>query len=109
MPTPAIKGLENESRLEMTVHQRWAIAILRVKDWEVQGERTRVTFHQPESRLEFQHPWPQPVIGGEKGNSSFTLGNAIRLLDRPGSGIRSILPEKSIIGRKKMWIFQRQK
>ena len=84
VPTPAIKGLENESRLEMTVHQRWAIAILRVKDWEVQGERTRVTFHQPESRLEFQHPWPQPVIGGEKGNSSFTLGNAIRLLDRPG-------------------------
>lgn len=84
IPTPAIEGLDKESRLEMTVHQRWAIAILRVKEWEVQGERTRVTFHQPESRLEFQHPWPQPVIGGEKGNSSFTLGNAIRLLDRPG-------------------------
>ncbi|WP_455585381.1 right-handed parallel beta-helix repeat-containing protein [Bacteroides sp.] len=84
IPTPAMKGLDEEPQLEMTVHQRWAIAILRVKEFDVQGERTRVTFHQPESRIEFQHPWPQPVIGGEKGNSSFTLGNAICLLDRPG-------------------------
>ena len=31
IPTPNIKGLEDASRLEMIVHQRWAIAILRVK------------------------------------------------------------------------------
>jgi len=34
--------------------------------------------------LEFAHPWPQPVIDGEKGNSSFCLVNALELLDQPG-------------------------
>ena len=59
--------------LEMVVHQRWAIAILRIKDMQVHGDSTIVSFMEPESRLEFEHPWPQPVIGGEKGNSSFLL------------------------------------
>ena len=61
------------SPLEMVVHQRWAIAILRVKEMKVVGDKTVVSFMEPESRLEFEHPWPQPVIGGEKGNSSFLL------------------------------------
>ncbi len=61
------------SPLEMVVHQRWAIAILRVKEMKVEGDKTVVSFMEPESRLEFEHPWPQPVIGGEKGNSSFLL------------------------------------
>ena len=67
---------ESTSRppLEMVVHQRWAIAILRVKDIRVLNDSvTEVSFMEPESRLEFEHPWPQPVIGGEKGNSSFLL------------------------------------
>lgn len=66
---------ESTSRppLEMVVHQRWAIAILRVKEMKVEGDKTVVSFMEPESRLEFEHPWPQPVIGGEKGNSSFLL------------------------------------
>ena len=59
--------------LEMVVHQRWAIAILRIASMDVQGDKTVVSFMEPESRLEFEHPWPQPVIGGEKGNSSFLL------------------------------------
>ncbi len=61
------------SPLEMVVHQRWAIAILRVKEMKVEGDKTIVSFMEPESRLEFEHPWPQPVIGGEKGNSSFLI------------------------------------
>ena len=61
------------STLEMVVHQRWAIAILRVKEIKVEGHQTIVSFMEPESRLEFEHPWPQPVIGGDKGNSSFLL------------------------------------
>ena len=64
------------SKLEMVVHQRWAIAILRVKDIKVEGNKTVVSFMEPESRLEFEHPWPQPVIGGDKGNSSFLLRTA---------------------------------
>jgi len=65
--------LLKKTPLEMVVHQRWAIAILRVKDMQVQGDKTVVSFMEPESRLEFEHPWPQPVIGGERGNSSFLL------------------------------------
>lgn len=79
-----IAGLQNAGQLEMIVHQRWAIAILRVKSIDVKDEQAVVRFHDPESRLEFAHPWPQPIIGGEKGNSSFCLTNALELLDQPG-------------------------
>ena len=78
------KRLQNAGQLEMIVHQRWAIAILRVKSIDVKDGQAVVRFHEPESHLEFAHPWPQPVIGGEKGNSSFCLTNALELLDQPG-------------------------
>lgn len=77
IPTPPDTVLRDfvskKSPLEMVVHQRWAIAILRVRDMKVEGDRTIVTFMEPESRLEFEHPWPQPIINGEKGSSSFLL------------------------------------
>lgn len=72
IPTPPKEVLKSKN-LEMVVHQRWAIAILRVKEMKVQGDQTIVSFMEPESRLEFEHPWPQPVIGGERGNSFFLL------------------------------------
>ncbi|MBR1688259.1 MAG: right-handed parallel beta-helix repeat-containing protein [Prevotella sp.] len=72
IPTPP-DSILNAKGLEMVVHQRWAIAILRVKTMQARGTHTVVTFEEPESRLEFEHPWPQPVIGGPKGNSSFLL------------------------------------
>ena len=84
VPTPEF-DLTKARQLEMFVHQRWAIAILRVKDMKDDGNgNTVVSFHDPESRLEFEHPWPQPVIGGERGNSSFFFANALELLDEPG-------------------------
>ncbi|MBO4851433.1 MAG: right-handed parallel beta-helix repeat-containing protein [Prevotella sp.] len=72
IPTPPRDVLKRHD-VEMVVHQRWAIAILRVKAFHVEGERTIVTFKEPESRLEFEHPWPQPIIDGERGSSSFLL------------------------------------
>jgi len=84
IPTPEY-DLSAAGQLEMVVHQRWAIAILRVKSMTPDGQGgTVVRFHEPESRLEFEHPWPQPVIGGERGNSSYFLTNALELLDEPG-------------------------
>lgn len=84
IPTPKT-DLTDAGQLEMMVHQRWAIAILRVKTMTNDGNgNTIVTFHEPESQLEFAHPWPQPVINGEKGSSSFVLSNAPQLLDQPG-------------------------
>ena len=58
IPTHQIEKLQNAGQLEMIVHQRWAIAILRVKSIDVRGEQSVVCFHQPESHLEFAHPWP---------------------------------------------------
>ncbi len=84
IPTPSIENLKLANQLEMMVHQRWAIAILRVASMQSDGVNTVVSFHQPESKLEFSHPWPQPVINGEKGNSSFCLMNALEFIDEPG-------------------------
>lgn len=84
IPTPKT-DLSRARQLEMTVHQRWAIAILRVKEMKNLGNGlTKVWFHQPESQIEFAHPWPQPVIDSDKGSSSFCLTNAAELLDEPG-------------------------
>ena len=66
------------SNLEMILHQRWAIAILRVKSYVVEGDIVKLKFEEPESRLEFEHPWPQPVVNEDRGDgvlrtSSFNL------------------------------------
>ena len=81
IPKPAIEGLEQAEGLEMMVHQRWATAILRVKEMRYEGDTAIVSFLEPESYLEFEHPWPQPVIGEERGNSSFMLMNGFAMLD----------------------------
>lgn len=84
VPAPGI-DLTDAAQLEMYVHQRWAMAILRVKSITPLADgNVEVRFHDPESQLEFAHPWPQPVIGGEKGNSSYYFANALELLDEPG-------------------------
>jgi hypothetical protein len=62
----------------------WAIAILRVKEFSIQGERAAVRFHEPENRVQFEHPWPPVVIDEERGNSIFYLANHLAFLDSPG-------------------------
>ncbi len=73
--------------MEMVIHQAWAIANLRIKAIEREADRLKLTFCQPESRLEFEHPWPAPVIDSAhklNGSSAYYLANAIEFLDRPG-------------------------
>ncbi len=81
-------------QLEMMAMQRWAVAFLRVKAVETLHGQARLTFHDPESRIEFEHPWPQPVIDGERGNSAFVLTNAIEFLDTPGEWYTDLKTEK---------------
>lgn len=86
IPAPDIK-VENTGRLEFVIHQWWAIANLRVKSLEVMGDKAKVIFHQPESRIEFEHPWPAPFIDEKQeynGNSAFFFVNSIELLNEPG-------------------------
>lgn len=86
IPRPAIV-VKDIKQLELVIHQWWAIANLRVKDIRVVGDSAAVTFHQPESRIEFEHPWPAPFIDAKKdknGNSAFYFVNALELLNQPG-------------------------
>src|SRR5207244_11594997 len=68
----------------MVIHQWWAIAILRIKSLQVQGDSAMLRFHQPESRIQSEHPWPAPWISAKTGNSAFYLTNAIQFLNQPG-------------------------
>lgn len=70
--------------MEMLVQQWWAIANLRIKDMEVKGDSAKLSFEQPESRIQSEHPWPAPWISKKTGNSPFFLNNALCLLDEPG-------------------------
>ena len=79
-PNTNISGLKG---MEMLIHQWWAIAILRVKDVEIKGDSAKLSFYQPESRVQSEHPWPAPWISKETGNSAFFLSNAIQFLDEP--------------------------
>ena len=86
IPVPDF-NFEKINQLELVIHQWWAIANLRVKNIEVVGDSAKVTFHQPESRIEFEHPWPAPFIDVDKnlnGNSAFYFANSIALLNAPG-------------------------
>jgi hypothetical protein len=84
IPRPKTNDVTAAEGLEMFVHQWWAIAILRIKKVEVQGDSMRLSFHQPESRIQSEHPWPAPWLSKETGNSAFYLMNALQFLDEPG-------------------------
>lgn len=78
---------------EMRVHQRWAIAYLRVKEVSVEDGIAKFRFYDPESRREFEHPWPQPVIKEDRGDgkivsSSFNLLGSPVFLDRQGEWLQ---------------------
>jgi len=78
------KGLNPVPGMEMVIHQWWAIAILRIKSAEVHGDSALLSFYQPESRIQSEHPWPAPWISKESGNSAFYLSDALQFLDKPG-------------------------
>lgn len=69
--------------LELIVQQQWEIGVFRAKSVERNGEIARLTFHAPESEIEFAHPWPQPMLPPE-GAGAFFLANRPEFLDQPG-------------------------
>jgi len=86
IPKPKFRT-DNIKQLEFNILQWWSIAYLRVMDIKIKGDSAAVRFHQPESRVEFEHPWPRPYIDEKKdknGNSAFYFVNAIELLNREG-------------------------
>lgn len=83
IPSSALAGVTNPGEMEMVVDQVWEIAVLRVAAIQIEGTNARLTFKQPESKIEFQHPWP-PVIMKTNYQAPFFLANAIQFLDSPG-------------------------
>jgi hypothetical protein len=71
------------SQLEMVIDQVWEIAVLRVKSIRATTNGACLTFQQPESRIEFEHPWP-PVTVTTNYQAPYYLANAIEFLDSPG-------------------------
>ncbi|HEX6847206.1 MAG TPA: L-rhamnose mutarotase [Chitinophagaceae bacterium] len=94
IPTPKFPVLANATGVELFIHQWWAIAMLRIKKMEMQGDSTQLFFHQPESRIQNEHPWPAPWLSKETGNSAFYLVNALQFLDEPGEWYLDIAARK---------------
>lgn len=83
VPSASLAGVKDFSGVELVLLQMWEIAVLRVKSARIDGAEARLKFHSPENRVQFEHPWPPPVIKPE-GNSPFFLANAPEFLDSPG-------------------------
>jgi hypothetical protein len=94
IPAPKFGDLSKAEGLEMLIHQWWAIANLRIKRIDVQGDSAKLWFHQPESRIQSEHPWPAPWLSKETGNSAFYLTNAIQFLNQPGEWFLDSKAEK---------------
>ncbi len=77
-PSPAeMRGVE------MFVMQQWEIAHLRLAAVRREGPLALLRFQEPESRIEFEHPWPQPIMP-PAGAGAFMLVGAPEFLDTPG-------------------------
>ncbi|AOW08287.1 L-rhamnose mutarotase [Flavobacterium gilvum] len=78
------KSVKFEPGMEMFIVQWWSVANLRIKNIEIKKDSARLSFEQPESRIQSEHPWPAPWISKNNGNSAFYLNNGISMLNEPG-------------------------
>ena len=93
IPAAALAGIKKPDGLEMIIDQVWEIAMLRVQSIRIEDTNAFITFHQPESRIEFEHPWP-PVMVTTNYQAPFFIANAIQLLDSPGEWFEDVAAGK---------------
>jgi len=79
---------------EIVLHEMWCTSNLRIKTLSVHGDSVAVTFHNPEAKLQFDHPWPSPMTPDTGHPSPFYLTNAKELLDEPGEWYHDIWEHK---------------
>jgi hypothetical protein len=83
VPAAAVDRIRKAPEAELVIHQMWAVAVLRIQSITVSGDSAGIRFHHPEARIQFEHPWPQPMM--KPGfHSAFYLTNALELLDEAG-------------------------
>ena len=86
--------LQETPGLEMFIHQWWEIAVLRIKSIRRTDSSAILHFHEPESKLQSEHPWPAPWLSKQTGNAAFYLTNALQFLDEPGEWYLDPLAQK---------------
>lgn len=84
----------NGKYLEMVLHEMWCTSNLRIKALSIHGDSVAVTFHNPEAKLQFEHPWPSPMTPNTGHPSPFYLTNALELLNEPGEWYHDIRQHK---------------
>ena len=91
IPKAAVASLLQEDKVkegceyvEMVLHEMWCTSNLRIKSLTLQGDSVAVRFHDPEAKIQFEHPWPSPMTPNTGHPSPFYLTNAKELLDWPG-------------------------
>jgi hypothetical protein len=94
IPLSANIPLQATPGLELFIHQWWEIAVLRIKHIHRKDSSAILHFHEPESKLQSEHPWPAPWLSKETGNSAFYLTNALQFLDEPGEWYLDPLAQK---------------
>ena len=80
----------NAPFVELVLHEMWCTSNLRIKSMHVQGDSVALTFHDPEAKIQFEHPWPSPMTPNTGHPSPFYLTNALALLDEPGEWYHDI-------------------
>jgi len=97
IPKVAVASLLQEDQVkqgceyvEMVLHEMWCTSNLRIKSLTPQGDSVAVRFHDPEAKLQFEHPWPSPMTPNTGHPSPFYLTNAKPLLDNPGEWYHDI-------------------
>lgn len=94
VPKKAVEKIMKAPYAEMVLHEMWCTSNLRIKSLEVQGDSVAVRFHNPEAKLQFEHPWPSPMTPDTGHPSPFYLTNAKELIDEPGEWYHDVREHK---------------
>jgi hypothetical protein len=94
IPKKAVEKVLKAPYLEMVLHEMWCTSNLRIKSLSVHGDSVAVRFHDPEAKLQFEHPWPSPMTPDTGHPSPFFLTNAKELLDEPGEWYHDVRAHK---------------
>ena len=101
IPKAAVASLLQEDKVkqgceyvEMVLHEMWCTSNLRIKSLTPQGDSVAVRFHDPEAKIQFEHPWPSPMTPDTGHPSPFYITNAKELLDEPGEWYHDIRSNK---------------
>ena len=94
VPKTAVAKILNAPYAEMVLHEMWCTSNLRIKSIDIQGDSAAVCFHNPEAKIQFEHPWPSPMTPDTGHPSPFYLTNAKELLDESGEWYHDIRAHK---------------